>query len=80
MLNLPSALWMSLYSLIHANAYIVAGLLSEKASSTDDIICVCKSFEFPGDQLLVNIYGVLRPGGTILVYLASEPPKGQTVS
>ncbi|XP_073027420.1 anamorsin homolog [Primulina eburnea] len=54
-------------------------LLFEEPSSTDDIICVCKSFEFPGDKLLANIYGVLKPGGTILVYLASEPPKGQTM-
>ncbi|XP_073126141.1 anamorsin homolog [Henckelia pumila] len=54
-------------------------LLKEEASSTDDIICVCKSFEFPSDNLLVNIYSVLRPGGTILVNLTSEPAKGQTM-
>ncbi|KZV41586.1 anamorsin [Dorcoceras hygrometricum] len=54
-------------------------LLTEEASSTDYIICVCKSFQFPADQLLVNIYSVLRPGGTILLYLTSEPAKWQTM-
>ncbi|XP_075476373.1 anamorsin homolog isoform X1 [Primulina tabacum] len=54
-------------------------LLGEETSSSDDIICVCKSFEFPSDHLLVNIYSVLRPGGTILVYLTSQPANGHAM-
>lgn len=37
-------------------------------SSTDIVISICKSPEFPSDQLLGGISRVLKPGGTIIVY------------
>ncbi|KAI3468534.1 hypothetical protein Pfo_025197 [Paulownia fortunei] len=40
-------------------------LLSVEPSSIDDMVSICKSFEFPNDQLLVIISRVLKPGGTI---------------
>ncbi|XP_021898188.1 anamorsin homolog [Carica papaya] len=42
--------------------------LPVEPSSTDIVISICKSPEFPSDQLLGGISRVLKPGGTIIVY------------
>ncbi|PIN24038.1 Protein DRE2, required for cell viability [Handroanthus impetiginosus] len=52
-------------------------LLSVDSSSVDDVVSICRSLEFPGDQLLANISRVLKPGGTILLYLTSQSAQGQ---
>ncbi|XP_011075112.1 anamorsin homolog isoform X1 [Sesamum indicum] len=47
-------------------------LLSVESSSIDDVVSLCKSLEFPSDQLLANLSRVLKPGGRILLYLTSQ--------
>lgn len=61
-----------------ANVFL-AGLTSLESSSIDDVVTLCKSLEFPSDQLLVNISRVLKPGGAVLVSLASQSAEEQTV-
>lgn len=57
----------------------LAGLMSLDSSSIDDVISLSKSLEFHSDQLLGNIYRVLKPGGTILLHLSSQPAQEQLV-
>jgi hypothetical protein len=52
-------------------------LLSVEPSSIDNAVCLSKSLEFPSDQLLAGISRVLTPGGTILLYMISQPAQGQ---
>ncbi|KAK4422459.1 Anamorsin [Sesamum alatum] len=47
-------------------------LLSVESSSIDDVVSICKSLEFPSDQLLASLSRVLKPGGRILLYLTSQ--------
>ncbi|KAL0407980.1 UNVERIFIED_CONTAM: Anamorsin [Sesamum radiatum] len=47
-------------------------LSSVESSSIDDVVSLCKSLEFPSDQLLANLSRVLKPGGRILLYLTSQ--------
>ncbi|KAL5747609.1 hypothetical protein ACOSQ2_024906 [Xanthoceras sorbifolium] len=42
--------------------------LPVESSSVDIVISICRSLEFPGDQLLEEISRALKPGGTILIY------------
>lgn len=55
-------------------------LTSLESSSMDDVVTLCKSLEFPSDQLLVNISRVLKPGGAVLVSLASQSAEEQTTN
>lgn len=57
----------------------LAGLKSLESSSIDDVVALCKSLEFPSDELLVNISRVLKPGGAVLVSLASQSAEEQMV-
>ncbi|KAG8372444.1 hypothetical protein BUALT_Bualt12G0066800 [Buddleja alternifolia] len=52
-------------------------LLSVESSSIDEIVCICKSFEFPNDQLLVKFSRALKPGGTVFLHSTSQSVKGQ---
>ncbi|KAG6408246.1 hypothetical protein SASPL_131250 [Salvia splendens] len=47
-------------------------LTSLESSSINDVVSLCKTLEFPSDQLLGNISRVLKPGGTVLFYLDSQ--------
>ncbi|KAL0371965.1 UNVERIFIED_CONTAM: Anamorsin [Sesamum calycinum] len=47
-------------------------LSAVESSSIDDVVSLCKSLEFPSDQLLANLSRVLKPGGRILLYLTSQ--------
>ncbi|XP_047972646.1 anamorsin homolog [Salvia hispanica] len=47
-------------------------LTSLESSSVDDVVSLCKTLEFPSDQLLGNISRVLKPGGSVLFYLDSQ--------
>ncbi|KAK4487382.1 hypothetical protein RD792_001563, partial [Penstemon davidsonii] len=55
-------------------------LLSVESSSTDNVVAISKSSEFPSDQLLANISRVLKPGGTILLRLSSQSAPGQVTN
>ncbi|KAK6122475.1 hypothetical protein DH2020_043785 [Rehmannia glutinosa] len=52
-------------------------LVSVESSSFDDVVSICKSLDFPSDQLLTNFSRVLKPGGTILLHLTSQSSQGQ---
>ncbi|KAK6129911.1 hypothetical protein DH2020_036305 [Rehmannia glutinosa] len=52
-------------------------LVSVESSSIDDVVSLCKSLEFPSDQLLANISRVLKPGGTIFLHLAFQSSQEQ---
>ncbi|KAK6146608.1 hypothetical protein DH2020_020477 [Rehmannia glutinosa] len=52
-------------------------LVSVESSSFDDVVPICKSMDFPSDQLLTNFSRVLKPGGTILLHLTSQSSQGQ---
>ncbi|KAL3645791.1 hypothetical protein CASFOL_010971 [Castilleja foliolosa] len=55
-------------------------LKTVESSSVDDVVSLCKSLDFPSDQLLGNISRILKPGGTILLYVASQSSQGQTIN
>ncbi|KAL7185297.1 hypothetical protein ACSBR2_027264 [Camellia fascicularis] len=60
-----------------------ASLLSQlpvDLSSVDTIIFICRSFEFPGDQLFGEISRVLKPGGMVLLQQYSESAKGEMIT
>ncbi|CAL5403885.1 unnamed protein product [Camellia sinensis] len=60
-----------------------ASLLSQlpvDLSSVDTIIFICRSFEFPGDQLFGEISRVLKPAGMVLLQQYSESAKGQMIT
>lgn len=52
--------------------YLLAGLTSLESSSIDNVVSLCKTLEFPSDQLLRNISRVLKIGGAVLFYLGSQ--------
>ncbi|KAL0327720.1 UNVERIFIED_CONTAM: Anamorsin [Sesamum angustifolium] len=52
-------------------------LSAVESSSIDDVVSLCKSLEFPSDQLLANLSRVLKPGGRILLYLTSHSAEVQ---
>ncbi|CAA0838830.1 Anamorsin homolog [Striga hermonthica] len=54
-------------------------LMSLESSSVDGIVSLCKSLDFPSEQLLADISRILKPGGTILLSSTSETSQGQTV-
>ncbi|KAL6544180.1 hypothetical protein OROGR_010677 [Orobanche gracilis] len=51
-------------------------LVSLESSSIDDVFSLCKSLNFPSDQLLANFSRILKPGGTIFLYPSSEFSQG----
>ncbi|KAL7000607.1 hypothetical protein U1Q18_001759 [Sarracenia purpurea var. burkii] len=60
-----------------------ASLLSQlpvDLSSLDIIIFICRSSEFPGDQLFGEISRVLKPGGTVLLHHSSESATGEMIT
>ncbi|KAL8503598.1 hypothetical protein ACS0TY_022361 [Phlomoides rotata] len=54
--------------------------ISLESSTIDDVITLFKSLEFLSDQFLANISRVLKPGGTILLRLASQPAQEQVTN
>lgn len=46
----------------------MAGSLAVDSSSTDFVISMCKSSDFPGDKLLEELSRVLKPGGEIFFH------------
>lgn len=48
------------------------GAVPVESSSTDIVVVICNSCEFPNDQLFVDIARVLKPGGTVLVQVTSQ--------
>lgn len=59
--------------------HFLAGLTSLESSSIDGVVSLCKTLEFPSDQLLGNMSRVLKPGGAVLFYLASQTAGEQMV-
>ncbi|CAK9152278.1 unnamed protein product [Ilex paraguariensis] len=53
-----------------------AGLLLVDSSYVDIFISICRSPEFPGDELFGEISGVMKPGGMILIHLTSQSATG----
>uniref|UniRef100_A0A7N2KS10 Anamorsin N-terminal domain-containing protein n=1 Tax=Quercus lobata TaxID=97700 RepID=A0A7N2KS10_QUELO len=52
--------------------------LPVESSSFETVICICRSVEFPTDQLFEEILRVLKPGGTILVHKNPKSTVGET--
>ncbi|XP_057461158.1 anamorsin homolog isoform X1 [Actinidia eriantha] len=48
--------------------------------SVDIIIFICRSSEFPGDQLFGEISRVLKPGGIVLLHQSSEFAAGEKIT
>lgn len=46
----------------------MAGSLAVDSSSTDFVISMCKSSDFPSDKLLEELSRVLKPGGEIFFH------------
>ncbi|KAJ6736014.1 ANAMORSIN-like protein [Salix viminalis] len=46
-------------------------------SSVDIVISIFRSIEFPGDLLVNEIFRVLKPGGTILIYSSQQSVIGE---
>ncbi|KAJ6681450.1 ANAMORSIN-like protein [Salix koriyanagi] len=46
-------------------------------SSVDIVISIFRSVEFPGDLLVKEIFRVLKPGGTILIYSSQQSVIGE---
>lgn len=66
----------------HINPLIVTqglsqGVLPAESSSMDIILVICRSSEFPNEKFLADISRVLKPGGTVLLYLSSQSPSLQ---
>lgn len=57
----------------------LTGVLPAESSSMDIILVICKSSEFPNEKFLADISRVLKPGGTVLLYLSSQSPSLQVV-
>ncbi|CAA0829702.1 Anamorsin homolog [Striga hermonthica] len=55
-------------------------LISVESSSIDGIVSLCKSLDFPSEQLLADISRILKPGGTILLSSTRETSQGRTVN
>ncbi|KAL3619130.1 hypothetical protein CASFOL_036700 [Castilleja foliolosa] len=55
-------------------------LKTVESSSVDDVVSLCKSLDFPSDQLLDNISRILKPGGTILLYVDPQSSQGKTTN
>ena len=53
----------------------MTGQLPQGTSSVDIVFALCRSIEFPSDQLLKETSRVLKPGGTIVVCKTSETDK-----
>ncbi|KAK9274777.1 hypothetical protein L1049_022029 [Liquidambar formosana] len=51
--------------------------LPMESSSMDIIISLCRSPEFPGDQLFAEVSRVLKPGGTFVIHKTSQSVTGQ---
>ncbi|KAM1085018.1 hypothetical protein FF1_010889 [Malus domestica] len=47
-------------------------------STVDIVFTLCRSIEFPNEQLLGEISRVLKPGGTVLIYKISDASTGET--
>lgn len=69
----------SLNIYICSRSYLFAGLTSLESSSMDDVVTLCKTLDFPTDQLLENISRVLKPGGSVLFHLDSQTVGEQMV-
>ncbi|CAN1812246.1 Anamorsin homolog [Linum perenne] len=54
------------------------GKLPVKSSSLDFLICISRSHEYPGGAWFNEIFSVLKPGGTILVYKILQTVSGDT--
>ncbi|KAL9358963.1 hypothetical protein Peur_047086 [Populus x canadensis] len=52
--------------------------LPAEHSSVDIVVSICSSLEFPGDLLVKEIFRVLKPGGTILIYNSQQSVIGET--
>ncbi|CAK9184523.1 unnamed protein product [Ilex paraguariensis] len=52
------------------------GLLPVDSSYVDILISICRSPEFPGDELFEEISRVLKPGGMILIHPTSQSATG----
>eukprot|EP00258_Populus_trichocarpa_P035188 XP_024451207.1 anamorsin homolog isoform X1 [Populus trichocarpa] len=52
--------------------------LPAEPSSVDIVVSICSSLEFPGDLLVKEIFRVLKPGGTILIYNSQQSVIGET--
>ncbi|KAK9935724.1 hypothetical protein M0R45_022812 [Rubus argutus] len=52
--------------------------LPQGTSSVDIVFALCRSIEFPSEQLLGETSRVLKPGGTILVYKTSDSSTVET--
>ncbi|KAH6803396.1 Cytokine-induced anti-apoptosis inhibitor 1 [Perilla frutescens var. frutescens] len=52
-------------------------LTSLESLSINDVVSLCKSSEFPSDQLLTNISRILKPGGAVLLHLVSQSADNQ---
>ncbi|XP_048440835.1 anamorsin homolog isoform X2 [Pyrus x bretschneideri] len=48
------------------------------SSAVDIVFTLCRSIEFPNEQLLGEISRVLKPGGTVLIYKISDASTGET--
>ena len=44
----------------------------------DIVIPIFRSIEFPGDLLVKEMFRVLKPGGTILIYSSQQSVIGET--
>ncbi|KAK9281031.1 hypothetical protein L1049_003923 [Liquidambar formosana] len=51
--------------------------LPVESSSMDIIISICRSPEFPGDQLFDEVSRVLKPGGTFVIHKTSQSVTSQ---
>lgn len=56
----------------------MAGQLPQGTSSVDIVFVLCRSIEFPSEQLLGETSRVLKPGGTVLVYRTSDSSTVET--
>ncbi|CAK9178001.1 unnamed protein product [Ilex paraguariensis] len=58
----------------------MAGLLPVDSLYVDILISICRSPEFPGDELFEEISRVLKPGGVILIHLTSQSATGNMIT
>lgn len=58
--------------------WLMTGKLPAEPSSVDIVVSICSSLEFPGDLLVKEIFRVLKPGGTILIYNSQQSVIGET--
>ncbi|EPS63377.1 hypothetical protein M569_11408, partial [Genlisea aurea] len=55
-------------------------LLSVEPSSLDGVVALCKALNFPSDELLASISGILKPSGTILLLQSQSSQEQKTNS